>query len=50
MDLGSTTNWTITSWPVGSVGFSDSGESETSYSWKSIYGAVGEYIMSTYII
>jgi len=41
MDLGSTDNWTITSWPVGTSWESPSPTGSDSRSWKSIYGAVG---------
>jgi penicillin V acylase-like amidase (Ntn superfamily) len=47
MDLGSTTNWTITSWPAGEEYASDfnpessSEQKYTSFRWTSIYNTIG---------
>lgn len=41
MDLGSTSNWTITSWPAGTYFEPPIPDAA---SWKSVYGAIGLYV------
>lgn len=41
MDLGSTINWTIATWPAGEVVYSIDPPNSTGHKWTSIYGTVG---------
>ena len=41
MDLGSNTNWTITSWPAGGEYTSEHEDDRFSFRWTSKYNAIG---------
>ena len=41
MDLGSNTNWTITSWPAGGEYFSEHEDDRFSFRWTAKYNTVG---------
>lgn len=41
MDLGSTTNWTISTWPVGEVVYTVDPPKHSGHKWTSVYGTMG---------